>query len=458
MKIIILGAGQVGSTLAEHLASENNDITVIDNDPECISRLEENLDIRTFVGNASHPNVLSRAGAEEADLLIAVTNSDENNMIACQVAHTLFQTPKKIARIRSLQYLAYDGLFDIHSIPVDVVISPEQMVTNHIRRLIERPDALQIFDFANKKVQLVLVKADKNGAIVGQPVKAFKDKIGDVKAKIVAIFRDEGEAIVPNSETIIQQEDKVFFITAEQNTPFVLGIFKKVTPQAKRIVIAGGGNVGTRLAIGLEDNFKIKVIEHNLKKVEYLATHLKKGIVLHGEVTSRDLLYNENIENTDIFCAVTNNDETNIMASLLAKHLGASKVLTLVNKIHYIDVIRDTGISSVISPQQTTIGSLLTHIRQGDVVKVHSLRKGKAEAIEAIIHGNEPSSPVVGKKISEIELPEDSIIGAVVRNEEVIIDCPNTEIQQGDHIIVFVSDKEKIPVIEDLFVSVGEKY
>lgn len=457
MKIIILGAGQVGSTLAEHLAKENNDITVIDKDPECISKLEESLDLRTLVGNASHPNMLLRAGAEEADLLIAVTNSDETNMVACQIAASLFQTPKKIARIRSLQYLAYDSLFDSHAIPVDVVISPEQMVTNHIRRLIEHPDALQIFDFANNQVQLVLVETTEEGPIVGHKLKDLMTITNGIPAKVVAIFRDDDTAIVPDENTIIQKGDKAFFICSAQNTTKVMAVFHTISPAVKRIMIAGGGNIGTRLALALEEKFKVKVIEHNLKNVEYLATHLKHGIVLNADVTSRDLLYNENIENTDIFCAVTNIDETNIMASILAKNLGAKKVLTLVNKIHYIDAIRNVDINSIISPQQTTIGTLLAHIRQGDVVRVHSLRKGKAEAIEAIIHGSKSTSPLIGRKISEINLPEDSVIGAVVRDKEVLIDNFDLIIKPGDHIIVFVADKERIPLIESLFTSNSNK-
>lgn len=450
MKIIILGAGQVGSTLAEHLANENNDVTMIEKDLQCIHNLEEKFDIRTVCGHASYPNLLLRAGAEEADMLIAVTNSDETNMIACQVAHTLFQVPTKIARIRSLQYLAYENLFDVSAIPIDVLISPEQLVTNHIKRLVEHPNAMQVFDFANKNVRLVAVKAFSDGPLIGHEIKILEEHLPDVDVKVIAIFRDH-QAIIPTEKTVIQENDEVFFLAATHNIRKVMSQLRSLDLPNNRIIIAGGGNIGTRLAIALEKEFYVKVIDHNADKIEFLAVQLKKGIALHGDACDKDLLYNENIENTDVFCAVTNNDEVNIMSSMLAKHLGAGKVLTLINKIPYIDVVQDSKIDVVISPQQITVGSLLTYIRRGDVLKVHSLRRGAAEAIEAKVHGDKSTSKVVGKKISEISLPDGATIGAIVRKDEVIINKNDTIIQPGDHVIIFLTDKKRLSYVEKLF-------
>lgn len=452
MKIIILGAGQVGATLAEHLANENNDITVIDKDPDKLLILQERLDLRTIPGNASYPNLLRRAGAEDADLLIAVTSSDETNMIACQIAYTLFKTPTKIARVRALQYLAYDKIFDDNALPVDVLISPEQLVTNHIRRLIENPDALQVLDFADRRVQLVAMRASEGGPLVGHQLKKIREHMPNIDTRVVAIFR-QGKLVQPRGSTVIMPDDEVFFIASRDHIRAVMGELRNLDVPNKRVLIAGGGHIGTRLAIGLEQNYRVKVIEHRIKSVERLAAQLSSGIVLHGDAADRELLLNENIENTDVFCAVTNSDEANIMSALLAKRLGARKVMALINRPAYVDVIEGSEIDIAISPQQTTISSLLTHVRRGDVVNVHSLRRGAAEALEAIVHGDKQSSRVVGRCIEDIPLPKGAIIGAIVRDNEVTMGHHNEVIHADDHLILFLSDKRKVPEVEKLFQS-----
>ena len=384
MKIIILGAGQVGATLAEQLSNEDNDITIIDINSDSLIKLQEQLDIRTIVGNGSYPNLLLHAGAEEADMLIAVTSNDETNMIACQIAQTLFQTPNKIARVRSLQYLSQRQLFGPQGIAVDVLISPEQLVTNHIRRLIEHPDALQVLDFADKRVQLVAIKAHAKGPLIGHEIRDLKQHMPNIDTRVVAIFRDK-KSIIPHGKTIFQNNDEVFFLASPQDIRTVMSTLCHLHAPNKRVVIAGGGNIGTRLALSLENNFHVKVIEHNSKKVEHLAAQLNNAIVLQGNASDKRLLINENINNTDVFCAITNNEEANIMSAILAKRLGARKVMALINKTAYVDIIEGGEIDIAISPQLATIGSLLAHIRSGDVVKVHSLRRGAAEAIEAIV-------------------------------------------------------------------------
>jgi trk system potassium uptake protein TrkA len=420
MKIIILGANQVGSTLAETLANEANDITVVDSDAEKLRELKDHIDIGTITGQASHPDVLDRAGGEDADMIIAVTESDEINMVACRVAYSLFKTPKKICRIRSSSYLVSDKLFGKGGVAVDVVISPEKIVSSYIARLIDLPGALQVLDFADGRVQLVAVKAFYGGPLVGQEIRLLRQHMPSVDARVAAIFRKD-RPIIPEGSTVIEADDEVFFIAAQKNIKACMGELRRLDKPYKRLIIAGGGNIGMRLAESLEDRYQIKIIEKDPKRCVYLSQNLDSAIVLNGEASQQDLLIEESIEETDVFLALTNSDEANIMSSLLAKRLGAKKVMTLINNPAYVDLVQGGEIDVAISPQQATIGSLLTHVRRGDVVNVHSLRRGAAEAIEAIAHGDQSSSRVVGKAIQDIDLPEGTTIGAIVRNDEVFI-------------------------------------
>lgn len=450
MKIIILGAGQVGGSLAENLASEANDITVVDSCADRLRILQDHLDIRTVQGKASYPNILRQAGAEDADMLIAVTSSDEVNMVACQVAYTLFRTPTKIARVRATNYLSRSKLFGNDAMPIDVMISPEQVVTNYIKRLIEYPGALQVLNFASGAVQLVAVKAYYGGPLVGQELRYLKQHMPNVDTRVAAIFRRD-RPIIPEGSTVIEADDEVFFIAAKNNIRAVMSELRRLEHDYKRIIIAGGGNIGERLAEAIESRYQVKIIEHSATRCRTLSETLSRTIVLHGNASDQDLLIEENIEDTNLFCALTNDDEANIMSSMLAKRLGAKKVMTLINNPAYVDLVQGGEIDIAISPQQATIGSLLTHVRRGDVVNVHSLRRGAAEAIEAIAHGNSRTSKVVGRAIEDIDLPEGTTIGAVVRKNEVLIAHDDIVIEPDDHVILFLVDKRRINDVEKLF-------
>lgn len=450
MKIIILGAGQVGSSLAENLTSEANDITVIDKNEETLHGLQDRLDLRTITGHASHPDILRAAGADDADMLIAVTDSDETNMIACQVAYTIFHTPTKIARVRALGYLSHQQLFQQEALPVDVLISPEQLITDYIESLITHPGALQVLDFADKKVQLVGVRAYYGGPLVGHELSTIKKHMPNVETRVAAIYRRD-RAITPQGNTVIEADDEVFFVAAPKCIRDMISELRRLDKPYKSIVIVGGGNIGKRLALALENDYQVKLIENNPIRAHELAKDLDKTIVLHGDASDGNLLSEENIDTTDIFCTVTNDEEANILSAMLAKSLGARKVMALINRTAYVDLIQGGEIDIAISPQQSTISSLLAHVRRGDVVKVHSLRRGAAEAIEAIAHGDTTTSKVVGRQIDELKLPYGTTIGAIVRGKQVIIAHHNTVIEPEDHVILFLIDKKYISDVEKLF-------
>ncbi len=451
MKIIILGAGQVGATLAEHLATEYNDITIIDIDGDRLRSIQERLDVLTITGNGAYPTILRRGRAEEADMLIAVTSDDEINLVACQVASSLFQVPTKIARIRSLHYLMHEELFGTSGFPIDVLISPEQLISNYARRMIEYPDALQVVDFSDQKLQLIAVKIRSNkGPLVGPPLKSLSSYLPNIDVEIAAIFR-QGSPVIPSGSTTIMANDEVFFLSAKSDSRQIMGNFISLSSPNQRIIIAGGGNIGTRLASTLEKEFQIKVIEKNNARVESLATHLTSGVVLHGDASDKELLLSENIENTDVFCAMTNRDETNIMSALLAKRLGANKVMALVNRPSYFDLIEGGEVDIVISPQQVTIGSLLTHVRRGHIVNVHALHRGTAEAIEMIVDGNKKSSKIIGRHLKDIPLPREASIIAIVRGNKTLMGHKNAVIEAGDRVIILLLDKRKIRQVERLF-------
>jgi len=450
MKIIILGAGQVGSSVAANLVNEANDITVVDTDPNCLQKLSERYDLRTVQGVASYPAILAQAGAKDADMILAVTNSDEINMIACQVAYTLFHTPTKIARVRSIEYLKNTPLFAQEALPIDVLISPEQVVTEYIERLISFPGALQVLDFAEGKAQMVAIRARYSGPLVGHEIKEISKNDPGLEFRIVAIFR-KGKAIIPDGNTIIEPEDEVFFIGAPKHIRTLLKKIRNTEKSAKRIIIAGGGNIGIRLASVLESRYQVKLIEIDSARARVASEILKHAIVLQGDAANEELLIEENIEDTDVFCSLTNADEANIISCMLAKRLGARKVMALINRAAYVDLVQSNVIDIAISPQQATIGSLLAHIRKGDVVVVHSLRRGAAEAIEAVAHGDSNSSNVVGRKLDEIKLPPGTSIGAIVRGEKVLVAHHDTVIEAEDHIILLVTDKKQVPEVEKLF-------
>ncbi|WP_026970615.1 Trk system potassium transporter TrkA [Aliagarivorans marinus] len=451
MKIIILGAGQVGGTLAENLVGEKSDITIVDTDSERLRDLQDRFDLQVVTGHAAHPNVLREAGAQDADMLVAVTNSDETNMAACQVAYTLFNTPNKVARIRSEELLAEkEALFNDEAFPLDHLIAPEQLVTNYISRLIDYPGALQVMEFAHGKVGLVAVKAYYGGPLVGNALSLLKDHMPNVEARVAAIFR-QGRAIRPQGTTVIEADDEVFFVAASAHIREVMSELQELERAYRRIMIVGGGNIGAALAKRLESSYSVKLIERKQRRAEQLAEQLNNTIVFCGDASDQELLSEENIEQVDVFIAVTNDDEANIMSAMLAKRMGAKKVMVLIQRGAYVDLVQGGAIDIAISPQQATISALLTHVRRADIVNVYSLRRGAAEAIEAVAHGDENTSKVVGRSIGELKLPPGTTIGAIVRGDEVIIAHDHTVIEQDDHVVMFLVDKKFIPEVERLF-------
>jgi trk system potassium uptake protein TrkA len=451
MKIVVLGAGQVGASVAHSLSNENNDITIVDTDSHRLKDLQDRLDIRCVLGFASHPKVLIRAGIEDADLVIALTNSDEVNMTACQVAYTLFNTPTRIARVRSSEYMEQPALFHRAHCPIDVLISPESLVVQHISSLIEYPGALQVLDFADGRAQLVATQAYAGSPLVNQRLHTLKQHMpAGADARVAAIYRKE-KTIIPDGGTVIEENDTVFFLAAKKH---IRTMMKELRPQhspVRRIILAGGGNIGANLARSLEHKHHVKIIERNRETAEMIAQDIEKAIVMVGDCTDEDMLREEGIDNTDVYCVLTNDDEANILSSMLAKKMGAEKVIALINRPSYVDLVESGSIDIAVSPQQVTIGALLTHIRRGNMVKVHSLRRGAAEAIEAVALGDSRSSRVVGRTVEEIDLPEGTTIPAIVRGEDVIIAHHDTMIMEKDHVLLFVPDKRQIAAIERLF-------
>lgn len=451
MKILILGAGQVGSSVAAALASENSDITVVDVDVGRLRDLAERLDLRTVVGHASLPSVLGHAGAEDADLVIAVTSSDEVNLIACQVCDTVFKTPTKIARLREMEYLQHPELIHRGRSSVDVAISPEALVCQHVQRLIEYPGALQVLDFADGRAQLVAVRAVLGGALVGHQIKELRAHLpAGVDARVAAIFR-AGTPILPQGNTVIEVDDEVFFLADRRNIRTVMAELRRQEKPVKRIFIAGGGNIGRSLAKTLEAQFSVKILERSRDRAKSIAEDLTNSIVLVGDCADEDLLREENIDQTDVYCALTNDDEANILSAMLAKRMGCPRVISLINRPAYAELVEGGSIDIAVSPQQVTLGALLTYIRQGTMVRVHSLRRGMAEAIEAVAVGDRRTSKVIGRGIEELELPPAATIGGLVRGEKLLIAHHDVIVEPNDHVIVFLMDKRQLPQVEALF-------
>jgi trk system potassium uptake protein len=466
MKIIIVGAGRVGSSVAEALVSEANDITVIDTDVNRVAELQDRFDLRGLVGNAALPSTLRQAGADDADMLIAVTAGDEVNLVACKIAADLYNIPTRIARVRNVELQQHPALIGEGGFRASHVIFPEQTVTDYLLRLIEFPEALQVLEFADGRASLIAVRAFAGGPLVSHPIKDLRRHIPNVDTRIVAIFRNDASVRV-DGDTFVQPGDEVFFLAASQNIRQVLGELRRMDKPVRRVIIAGGGNIGLRLAraldtgegLDLAERFNVRIIESNKRRAEVLARQLSSEVlVLQGDATDEDLLTQEGVQDADLFIALTNDDENNIMSSLLAKRLGARRVIALINRKSYGDLMQGGQIDIAVSPSYATLSALLRFVRRGDVVAAHSLRRGAAEALELIVHGDEKSSRIVGKPIEQIELPRGAIIGAVVRgNEErtqVLMAHHDVVIQAEDHLIVFVENKRIIPRVEKLF-SVG---
>ena len=451
MRIVILGAGQVGSTVASALVHEDNDITIVDNDESRLKELQDQMDIRSVLGFASHPKVMERAGIEDADLVIASTSSDEVNMVACQIAYTLYNVPTRIARVRAVAYTDREEIFHREHSPVDVLISPELLLTQYIANLIEYPGTLQVMDFADGRAQLVATEAESGGLLVRQKLYTLAQHMpGQSDARLAAIYRD-GKLILPEGSTIIEENDIVFFLAARRDIPAVMKELRPIDNPIRRVILAGGGNIGKNLARQLERDHHVKVIERDPARAESIAEELSKTIVLVGDCTDANLLMEEAVDNTDVYCVLTNDDEANILSALQAKRMGAKKVIAIINRPSYIDLMESGTIDIAVSPQQITIGALLAHVRRGSIVRVHSLRGGAAEAIEAVALGDRRSSKVVGRSLEELDLPEGTTIVGIVRGENVIIAHHDTLIEERDHVLLFVSDKKQIHAVEQLF-------
>lgn len=451
MKIIILGAGQVGTTLAANLVSEDNDITLVDNESQHLQNLQDKHDLRVVKGSPSSPKVLRDAGAADADLMIAVTASDEINMIACQLGYTLFNTPTRIARIRNAEYLREkDKLFNDENVPIDHLISPENLVTDEIIRLIAYPGALQVAHFANNRISIVVVKAYYGGPLVGYALSAFKEHMPHIDCRIISILRND-RLIRPQGSTIIEAGDEITFICATEHIKAVMSELQRLEKTYKRIMIVGSGNIASGVAKQLEDKYQVKLIERDGEKAKVLAERLSKTLVFHGDASDQNLLFEEHIESVDVFLSLSADDEANIMSALLAKRLGAKKAMVLIQRMAYINLIQGGTIDIAVSPQQATISALLGHVRKGDIKNVASLRHGTAEAIELVVHGDATTSNVVGRQIGDIKLPVGAMIAAILRKNEVIIARRQVVIEEGDNVIVYINDKKSVSEIEKLF-------
>jgi trk system potassium uptake protein TrkA len=451
MKILILGAGQVGRTAAYHLAREPaNEVTVVDQNEDVLRDLQDHLDIRAVAGSASYPSVLEAAGIADTDIVIALTSSDEVNIVACEIAHALYKTPTRIARIRASEYTSNSKLFVDGALAVDVWISPEQLVTDYIARLMSFPGALQVVDFADGRVQLVGVRAQKDGLLVGHRLRELKQHLPNSDARVAAIYRNE-RLVLPDGDVVVEDQDEIFFVAARDDLRKVFAELRRNEDPVRRLVIAGGGNIGFRLAKALENSNQVKLIERDTRRANQISERLERTIVLNGDAADEELLIEENIDSCDLFAALTNSEEANIMSALLAKRLGAKRVMALINRPTYGQLMENSGIDIVISPQTISIGSLLAHVRRGDVVRVHSLRRGAAEAIEAVVHNTSGKSELIGKRIDEVRLPDGASILAMVRGEEVLMGHHDTVIEAEDHVIVFVADRRHVDAVERLF-------
>ena len=452
MKIVILGAGAVGSTLAS-LLSEEHDIVIVDNNSSVLGYLEEEADLKTILGGCSYPNILVNADIANADMVVAVTGSDETNIVSCLIAKVLNSSIKTIARVREASYLRGKTKEAMNSglIPVDIHVSPEQLITDQIQGLIDIPGSLQVLEFGDGLLNLVAVRAVKGGPMIGHEIADLKKHMPRVDTRVAAIFR-KGESIIPSGSTTIQADDEVFFISKKGEASNVINEMRTKEDPYNNVIIAGGGKIGSRLAKATEGKHNIKIRESSPDRARYLSEKLSSSVVLQGSVCDKALLHDENIEGTDVFAAVTNDDEANVMSCLLAKEMGAHKVVALINNSAYVDLVQGKGIDIAIAPSQITIGTFLAEIEGKDVVKVHSLRRGAAEAIETLAKES-PSGKesCIGKELGEISLPEGATIGALIRGNKAKIAHDHVHLRENDHVIVFLTNKKYLKEVKNIF-------
>ena len=450
MKVLILGAGRVGASLARALISNGYDIAIIDQDKSSLSELEERLDIMTVHGHASDPKIIKKSGADKNTIVIAVTSNDEVNIIACQIAKKQFKVNKTICRLNNSSYSKDLNVFGENII--DIVISPENEVMNHLKELIIHPGAQQIENFADGKVNLVCVKAKKKGKLVGRELKGIKDDMPETNAFVASIYR-KGKPFVPDGDTVIREGDEVYFISSSDNIDQIVNEFREDEKEYSRIMIIGGGKIGFSLAKDLENTYKTKLIDSDKSRCAELAKKLDKTIVLNGSATDEELLKSENIANVDVFCALTDDDETNLMSSLLAKKMGAKKTMIILNNPSYLGLVPGF-IDIYLAPYRLTVSSVLQDLRESDVTQDVLLKMDTgAEAIEGVVHANEFTSSLFGKPLKDIPLPEGVSIGAVIRHGELIMPNSKVELCINDNLIVFLADKEMMSEVEILFKS-----
>lgn len=442
MRVIVCGAGQVGSTIARHLGTEGIDVTVIDISEEAVRRVDESYDVRGVVGHASYPSVLERAGARDADMLIAVTRSDEVNMVACQVAFSLFNVKRRIARLRHAGYLAQDkkGLYAAEHLPIDIIISPEVQIAEGIAHRLRTPGAFDMVPMAGGLVELLGVHADvADCPLIGrQLVDLGRDGAVD-GISVVAVVRN-GRCFVPDMRDILQLGDDVYVIAPAGQTEQVTAAFGHREKVAKHVVIVGCGNIGLHLADKLRresPSIDLKIIEHGRERAEYVARELGAGaIVLHGDALDRETLEEANVSAAETVIAVTNDDETNIFVSVLAKQAGCERAITLVNKRSYEPLIPTLGIDAVVSPSAMTISSVLSHVRHGAISALYTLREDFGEVVEAEIH---EGSRLLGDQLMDLSLPAGMRIGAIIRERQVMNPHPETELRSGDRVIALIT-------------------
>ena len=448
MKIVILGAGRIGGSLARNLSNSNYEVCIVDENKNKLSDLEDKLDIMTVEGHASQLSTLKKSGLDEETIIIAVTSNDEVNIVACQIAKKVFNVKKTICRFKDNSYFEQLGIFGDGVI--DIPISPEDEITSYLKELIDHPGAGQIETFANGKVKLVSVKAKKKGKLVGRELKGIKDDMPNVDAFIAAIYR-KGHPFIPSGDTVIKENDEIYFISSESDIGSIVDEFRDHEEQYSRIMIVGGGKVGFSLAKHLEKSYNVKLIDSNTERCMTLSKELDKTIVLNGSATDETLLKRENISNIDIFCALTDDDETNVMSSLLAKKMGAKKTMIILNNPSYLGLVPGF-IDVYIAPYRLTVSSVLQDLRESDVAQDVILKVNTgAEAIEGIVHANEFTSPLFGKSIKDIPLPEGTAIAAIIRHGELIMPSSSVELTLNDHLVVFLSDKNNVNEIEVLF-------
>ncbi|MBJ7264266.1 MAG: Trk system potassium transporter TrkA [Burkholderiaceae bacterium] len=452
MKVVILGAGRVGTSVAENLVSEHNDITVIDANADGLRYLQDRYDLQVIHGDGTQVSVLRAAGLEDADLFIACAARDTANLVACKIARTLFNVPRRIARVRSAEFADHPELLGDEGFCVDALISPERSVTTYLHSLIEFPEALQVVEFANGRVSVVTVRVGHNSPLAQQSVDSLREAWPDVAARVVDVLR-HGRPVQVGSGTMIAPGDEVVLAVDTRHARRAVRQLRVAERSVRRVMIAGGGNIGLRLARQLaEDNYSVRIIERDAQRCQLLATELPSNVlVLHGSGTDEALLERENIEDMDTWLALTSDDEDNIMSSLLAKRLGVRKVIALINRQAYGELMQGSHIDIAVSPSQATMSELLRHVRRGDVVAVHRLRQGVAEAVEAIAHGDHNTSKVVGRRVADIRLPKGASIGVLVREDEILLPDADTVIQTDDHVIVFVPSRQQMQRVEKLF-------